>query len=87
MTVSPVSVKYAAAPEVKYTVARDPKGFTVDFSIPLAVLGRDPKGFTFNVCRERNLVKLPAEYSTLSPPACLGNWHNADCYARITVSK
>ena len=80
---SPGSIRYTAAPEVKYMIAKNKQGFTVDFSIPIAALGENARGFKFNVTRERNLVKLPAEYSTLSSPACLGSWLNSDCFVQV----
>ena len=87
VTISPAFVKYTTAPEVKYTIARDAKGFSVDFSIPLSALGKNAENFKLNVARERNLVKLPPEYFTLSSPAYLGNWHNVDAYAVVTISE
>ena len=65
---------------LRVTVRRRNDGWTADVAIPLRELKTDRSDLRFNITRERNVTKQPAEYSTWSPLATLGNWHSPDNY-------
>ena len=85
LTASPYERKWSVPVRAEYAVKKDKTGFLLEFSLPLAVLGKDLKGLKLNITRERHLKNADPEYSTLSPASLLGNWHNTDSYARITI--
>lgn len=66
---------------------RNVDSWTIEATVPLSELKVDGGELRFNLCRERNIKGENAEYSTWSPLAMLGNWHDPDNYGTIRFEK
>ena len=65
--------------------ARSAVARTCAQGLPLSELKADDGELRFNLCRERNIKGRKTEFSTWSPLAMLGNWHQHDNYGTLRL--
>ena len=75
--------RWEQMPGLTAKTERSEDGWTAEIAIPRKELRTDGTDLRFNLTRERNVKGNPAEYSTWSPLATLGNWHSADNYGTL----
>ncbi len=83
--VSPQKTEWVTLPAVKISVTNTRRGYVVELTMPVNALGGKAQTMRFNVTRERNFKKGPAEYTTMCPGALGGNWENPECFARFSL--
>ncbi|OQA83837.1 MAG: hypothetical protein BWY31_02776 [Lentisphaerae bacterium ADurb.Bin242] len=76
-------LKWDPMPGLRMKTVRNADSWTAEIAVPLSELKIDGGELRFNLCRERNIKGENAEYSTWSPLAMLGNWHDPDNYGTL----
>ena len=70
---------------LRVKTSRESASWSAEIAIPLSELKADDGELRFNLCRERNIKGRKTEFSTWSPLAMLGNWHQHDNYGTLRL--
>ena len=78
-----ILLKWVQMPGLRIKSSRQRKSWTAEIAVPLAELNLQGGELRFNLTRERNIKGGKTEFSSWSPVAKVGNWHNYNFYAAV----
>ena len=77
--------KWTQFPGLTVRTFRKSAAWHAEISIPLSELKINGGELRFNLTRERNIKGIKPEFSTWSPLAMIGNWHDPENYGTIIL--